>query len=1005
MFPRIPLSKTISNTILVCCVLLLSIDKGYAQSTTVDSSATATASMDMDNIVTLKDGKEISYQAQATIESLQNLLNYVTFSDNAPSELAEVLANSYKPSRNRVFYDSKIIIEDDLNPASGLGNTKDSFAENYLNDLDLQYEKTTDATITFSNITVSNVKKKDYIFVKVRFDSNFGSKYKPNDTPYATRQREALIRMDKTGATKWEALIMAISFYNPQNPIEGTDNNMQIATDATLTASVVSQEDFEKEKLDFIRLRQEEEKRRIAIFNEYMNLGSAYSNNKQYKEALGLYEKAKELQPLVPSLDKRIIDTKKLMEENTFENFKIKGDKAKSERRFNDAILFYNQAILLKPDQANAMQADLSLLTQKLAIIALPNNKLQSGDFEGAIEECDRVLKEHKKEKNEFPELFFIKGNAYIKLGEKTNDKDNFEKALENYNVALTYFPNYKDARLARVDYFVNRNNNIVSAITDYDVLATNELDDSPDKPMFFVKKAKLKDRISNSSGALGDYDKAIALSPNNASIYFDKAEYQYRLQLYPSAQGNFDMAIKLKPDYALAYYYRGLNNFNLKNIPAAGKDFATAESISLSKDQIAAIESISNDFFLKAEEFLHSHDFIKADNLYNEALEIRKCNAKALHGKAEILLIRGTELRNKNSESGTDDFKQSIALNKRAIECDPKFSDAFFKEGLAHNKLLEHDLAVISFSNAIKSDNDNTEAYFERGNTYQIQKDYANANQNYNQLLQLLQSRLELDAYKNDKLLMRKLNADLSRSFEMKGQSQYFLKEYPSAILTLDKAVDLNKNNHNAIYYRGLAYYESNEITKAIKNFQEAYGFSPQLKYYYNSAKANFKNANYKLSIADFSTVIRADSTDVFSDKYYLRGLSLYKNKQYKEAVNDFEKYSKTESSKTNSSFYVFYGLCQLFIGQDSPAEDNFNRALTLDAKNGWALFGLGCSNAKAGQYDMAIDLIEKAFATKSFKKNDIEEEEDSFLAQLNKVNANKIKYNELKEKYLPKK
>ncbi|RZK14574.1 MAG: hypothetical protein EOO56_24650, partial [Hymenobacter sp.] len=41
--------------------------------------------------VSLKDAKEMTYQAQSTVEGLQSLLNYVSFNDNVPSELAEVI--------------------------------------------------------------------------------------------------------------------------------------------------------------------------------------------------------------------------------------------------------------------------------------------------------------------------------------------------------------------------------------------------------------------------------------------------------------------------------------------------------------------------------------------------------------------------------------------------------------------------------------------------------------------------------------------------------------------------------------------------------------------------------------------------------------------------------------------------------------------------------------------------------------------------------------------------
>ena len=113
--------------------------------------------------ITRKDAKEISYQAKSTVEVLEALLNYVTFSDNNASSLQDAIANSYKTSKNQVFFNNSVINEDDIAPEAALGNTKDIPAVKYLNDLDLHYEKTNDGSIKFSNIFVSSINKRDYI--------------------------------------------------------------------------------------------------------------------------------------------------------------------------------------------------------------------------------------------------------------------------------------------------------------------------------------------------------------------------------------------------------------------------------------------------------------------------------------------------------------------------------------------------------------------------------------------------------------------------------------------------------------------------------------------------------------------------------------------------------------------------------------------------------------------------------------------------------------------------
>ncbi len=993
------------NTITTQCtragkIILFSLSFLTVVYTAAAQTADTTHKADQPAKISLKDAKEISYQAQATIDGLQSLLNYITFNDNTASELADVIANSYKPSRNRIFFNKTIIVEDDINPASQLGKTKDAPVEKYLNDLDLQYEKTADATITFSNFYISGVKKKEYIYVKVRFDALFGSKYKPTAGTYTSRKREALVRLDNVGNNKWQALIMGVSFYDPAIPTENTDNNMQVATDTSSTASVVSQEDFDKEKQSFILARQEEEKKQQAIFDEYVTVGNTYITNKQYKEALEIYEKAKDLKPLVPSLDKHIIDAKKLIAENTYENYKSKGDKAKSERKFNDAILFYNQAISLRPEASSILQAEITPITQKLTIISLPNNKLQAADLQGAIDECEKALKDHKKEKADYPELYYIEGMAYEKMAEsKPDDNRDLEKALENFNLAVVYFPNYKDARLARADFFIKHKHDLVSAITDYDVLATNELNESPDKPLYFEAKAKLKDKLANIPGAIADYDQAIALSPATATFYYDKGELQYRTKAYADAEKNFNIAVKLNPKYDLAYYVRGLNFVAINNNDKAGVDFSQAEKLGLDALHLKTIDSISNEYFLSAQALADKHDFANADSGFNSALKIRICNANALHGKAEIRLITANELSLKNSPAAMASYNASIALNRQAIACKPSFSDLYFKEALAHCKIKEYDLAVACFTNAIKTDSNSVQAYIERGNTYQIQGKYAKAVDDYERSLIVSKSNLDAANKAGNKTLVASCTYDLSNASQLSGQAQYYLTNYPTAILSLNKALDYQQSNSDAFYYLSLVYYEQNELSKAIKNAEEAIKLNPQYKYYYADGRANFKSKNYGVAINNFSDAIKTDTLNILKNKLYLRGLSFYKNKQYDDAVTDFKAYDKTETAKTDTAFYADYGLGQLFVNQDTAAIKSFTHCLALSTQNARALYGLGCSYAKSGQFDKALDMIEKAFALHALTKDEIKPLEETFFTDFNKVKTNRTKYNELKK------
>lgn len=181
--------------------------------------------------ISLQAVAEIKYQAATVVQTLELILNSITFNENTTSELEAYIANSFAPNqRSRVFYNQNIIIEDDVNPKYTLNNSRDVTADKYLRDFDISYEKTADFSIKFYNIIVSEVKKTDHMYVRVKFETKFGSKYKNDNSTYQTREREAVVRVEPVGKKKWNAFIEAISFFNPTLPIESKDHNVAVLT-------------------------------------------------------------------------------------------------------------------------------------------------------------------------------------------------------------------------------------------------------------------------------------------------------------------------------------------------------------------------------------------------------------------------------------------------------------------------------------------------------------------------------------------------------------------------------------------------------------------------------------------------------------------------------------------------------------------------------------------------------------------------------------------------------
>jgi len=65
--------------------------------------------------------------------------------------------------------------------------------------------------------------------------------------------------------------------------------------------------------------------------------------------------------------------------------------------------------------------------------------------------------------------------------------------------------------------------------------------------------------------------------------------------------------------------------------------------------------------------------------------------------------------------------------------------------------------------------------------------------------------------------------NPTLAAFFYHRGNTYYFLDEYPHAISNYNEAIDLRPNYAEAYYFRGLAYYRGGAFKRALADFRTA--------------------------------------------------------------------------------------------------------------------------------------------------------------------------------------
>jgi tetratricopeptide (TPR) repeat protein len=243
----------------------------------------------------------------------------------------------------------------------------------------------------------------------------------------------------------------------------------------------------------------------------YFDRGNAYSEKKDYEEAIANYNKAIKLDP-----------NNDLVYNSRGNANYFKGD-------YDRAIADYNKAIKLDPNN------DVWYNNRGWAYY-------RKGDYDRAIADYNKAIKLDP----DYAAAYNDRGWAY-------DDKGDHDRAIADYDQAIKLDPDYTHAYNNRGWAYYNKDD-YDRAITDYDQAI--KLD--PDYIYAYNNRGLAYDKKGDHDRAIADYDQVIKLDPdytyaynNRGLAYDDKGDYD-------RAIAEYDQAIKLDPDYANAYNNRG---------------------------------------------------------------------------------------------------------------------------------------------------------------------------------------------------------------------------------------------------------------------------------------------------------------------------------------------------------------------------------------------------------------------------------------------------------------
>lgn len=339
------------------------------------------------------------------------------------------------------------------------------------------------------------------------------------------------------------------------------------------------------------------------------------------------------------------------------------------------------------------------------------------------------------------------------------------------------------------------------------------------------------------------------AVKSATAEQFFNNGVSKISIENYKDAIADFTEAIRFNPTYAASYYYRGFSHANLKENREAIADYTQVLQLTPSYAKAFFQRGLVYSSLEQKQEAIADYlqviqlgwqtqnDYGDKDRAIKLSSELLKTNLANLdfadaffRGLANLILSNikyEDQLEYLNTEP-SQDHKQVLSHLSLAIKFNPKVADVFYYRATVQSTAEK---AIADYTQAIQLNSQLTNAYYKRARIFSYQNDLQAAIQDYTQVIQLHPDYAE--AYYQRGLLFAQLKDDNNaiRNY------QEYLKRDPAPSFSFQVAVkdsiqslQLNPNNANGYYQRGLVRHALKDYSGAIRDFTQAIRLNPKL-------------------------------------------------------------------------------------------------------------------------------------------------------------------------------
>ncbi|NVN88279.1 MAG: tetratricopeptide repeat protein [Rhodopseudomonas sp.] len=482
---------------------------------------------------------------------------------------------------------------------------------------------------------------------------------------------------------------------------------------------------------------------------------------------------------------------------------------------------------------------------------------------------------------------YINRGNVYAEIGDR-------DHALADFGAAIQIHPEEAATYILRGDV-LRQAGRRDEAMADYNKALTLKSDDRTRQ----AAQARLAE-LANKPAADDDAKKCHDLTGDAAiaacgrvissgklsgaalaGVYSSRGAQYYDKDQYDPALADLDKAIQLDPSSAEAYMGRGLVDAAKKNNSRAIADFS--EVIRLRPNASLA-------FVQRGNVYAETGDQAHAIADYGEAIRLEPKLVDAYCGRASAFVA-------------THELRLAFADYKTAVRLDPRYVIAATTATISSGKRTGDALVM---------------TYEVRARAFSAIRDYDHAIADFSEEI--------------------RLDPKDAEAYGQRGEARALKGQDDEAIADLSAAIAIDPADADNFDLRGLIYHRKHDLDRAIADYSAAIAIDAKFATALSDrGGAYFDKGDYDRAIADFDAVIKLRPTA--GEPHTNKAQALLAKKQPTEALAE-----ANEGVRLTPDDYAFSARGDVFraLGRAKEAKADYDKALTINKDNTIAAEGL---------------------------------------------------------------